>query len=279
MRALSLNCHGLRNQVTVSELHDLVKSEVPKIVFLMETRLPVRKLEFLRVKLGMHGCFGVDRRHFGRGLALLWDSSITLHMQSYSRSHINGYVIQSDGLSWRFTRFYGHLEVALRNRSWALLWRLQMLSNLPWLLACDFNEIVELGEKHGRKDRCLSQMTAFRDALADCSLMDLGYLGPPLTWSNRREEDELVRVVVWRLLHGGIYFRILLFIMWWWLIRIIWVCWWTWNLVQVGLGGGSVACFRFEHVWVHKEGCEDVISGAWLTNSSGISGTPMYCHV
>ena len=37
--------------------------------------------------------------------------------------------------------------------------------------------------------------------------------------------------------------------------------------------------FRFEHVWVHEEGCEDVISGAWLTNSFGISSTPMYCLV
>lgn len=81
-----------------------------------------------------------------------------------------------------------------------------MLNNLPWLLASDFNEIVELGEKDGREDRCLSQMPAFRDALADCSLMDLGYLGPPLTWSNRHEEDEFVTVMVWRLLHGGIYF-------------------------------------------------------------------------
>ena len=41
MRVLSLNCRGLGNQVTVNELHGMVKLEVPKIVFLMETRLPV----------------------------------------------------------------------------------------------------------------------------------------------------------------------------------------------------------------------------------------------
>jgi hypothetical protein len=113
MRALSLNCHGLGNQVTVSELHGLVKMEVPKLVFLMETRLPVRKLEFLRVKLGMCGCFGVDRRRFGGGLALFWDTSVTFHIQSYSPYHIDAHVFQDDGVTWRFTGFYGHPETAL----------------------------------------------------------------------------------------------------------------------------------------------------------------------
>ncbi len=41
MNVLSLNCCGLGNQATMNELHGLVKSEGPKIVFFMETRLPV----------------------------------------------------------------------------------------------------------------------------------------------------------------------------------------------------------------------------------------------
>ena len=194
MRALSLNCRGLGNQVTVNELHGLVKFEGPKIVFLMETRLPVRKLEFLRLKLGMRGCFEVGRRRYGGGLALLWTDDVDIQVQSYSLSHIDAQVVQEDGVRWRVTGFYGNPETALRHRSWALLRRLQTMSVRPWLLLGDFNKIVALDEKHGREDKCLRQMAGFRDVLTDCSLLDLGFIGPEFTWSNRREDEELVQV-------------------------------------------------------------------------------------
>jgi hypothetical protein len=75
MRALSLNCRGLGNLATVNELHKLVKFEVPKILCFIITRLLIRNLEFLCVKQGMCGCFGVDRIGYGGGFALLWDGS------------------------------------------------------------------------------------------------------------------------------------------------------------------------------------------------------------
>jgi hypothetical protein len=67
MKILSLNCRGLGNPCTVTELHEILKTEEPKIVFLMETRLRVRSLEFLRVFWGMNGCFGVERHWDGYG--------------------------------------------------------------------------------------------------------------------------------------------------------------------------------------------------------------------
>jgi hypothetical protein len=36
-------------------------------------------------------------------------------------------------------------------------------------------------------------MAAFREALTDCSLLDMGFNGPPFTWSNKREHHALVR--------------------------------------------------------------------------------------
>jgi hypothetical protein len=58
----------------------------------------------------------------------------------------------------------------------------------------DFNEILALKEKQGCEDKSFHQMARFRDVLANCSLMDFGFLGPEFTWSNRREDDDLVRV-------------------------------------------------------------------------------------
>ena len=122
----------------------------------------------------MGSCFGVERHGYGGGLALIWDSSLIVHIRSFSDMHINADVQQSDGLWWRLTGFYGHPEVALRVHSWALLRRLHNMTDALWLVVGDFNEIVSLNEKSGREGRSLGQMVAFREALSDCSLQDLG---------------------------------------------------------------------------------------------------------
>ena len=170
MKIFSLNCRGLGNPETVGELHNFVRKEGPTIVFLMETRLQVRDLEFLRVRLGMGSCFGVDRQGYGGGLALLWDSNLSIHVHSFSSHHIDAEVFPSDGLGWRLTGFYGHPEAVLRARSWTLLRRLHEGQDMPWVILGDFNEITSLDEQWGRLDRNLVQMAAFQDVLTDCSL-------------------------------------------------------------------------------------------------------------
>jgi hypothetical protein len=146
------------------------------------------------VKMGMRGCFGVDRKRYGGGLALLWYACVTVHIQSYSPSHIDAHVFQDHGVSRCFTGFYGHPKTALRYLSWALLLSFHALSDKPWMVLGDFNEILALKEKQGCEDKSFHQMARFRDVLANCSLMDFGFLGPEFTWSNRREDDDLVRV-------------------------------------------------------------------------------------
>ena len=96
--------------------------------------------------------------------------------------------------------------------SWALLRQLYALADLPWVLIGDFNEISALEEKYGREDRSLRQMANFREALSDCSLMDLGFIGSEFTWSNNREDEFLVRVRLdpgWLLRIGNRYFPML----------------------------------------------------------------------
>jgi hypothetical protein len=146
MRTFSLNCRGLGNPETVRELHMLVKKEDPDIVFLMETRLEVRCLEFIRVCLDMCGCFGVDRHGFGGGLALLWRSSVSVHIQIYFIFYIDADVVMEDKLKWRITGFYCHPKRGLRVSSWALLRQLHDARSLPWLVMGDFNEVMSLEE-------------------------------------------------------------------------------------------------------------------------------------
>jgi hypothetical protein len=59
----------------------------------------------------------------------------------------------------------------------------------------DFNEILYLHEKEGGNPRPQQYMNAFRDALVDCDLKDLGYLGDRFTWRRGRIRERLDRAV------------------------------------------------------------------------------------
>lgn len=57
----------------------------------------------------------------------------------------------------------------------------------------DFNEILDCSKKLGGipKDGCM--LSAFREALDDSGLEDLGFVGPTYTWCNKREGDALIQ--------------------------------------------------------------------------------------
>lgn len=61
-----------------------------------------------------------------------------------------------------------------------------------WLCACNFNEILSSGEKCGGRDRSQSQMAAFRDALSEANLYDLGFKGSRYTWARGRDPSHRI---------------------------------------------------------------------------------------
>lgn len=67
-------------------------------------------------------------------------------------------------------------------------------SNAPWLCAGDFNEILDAGEQFGGALRPERQMNGFRDAVAMCGFLDLGFSGLPYTWDNRQEGIHNIKV-------------------------------------------------------------------------------------
>jgi hypothetical protein len=192
MKLLSLNCRGLGNPEIVHELQLLLKLEVPQVVFLMETRLDIRSVEWLRVKLKMKGALGVDRDYTGGGLALLWSEEVEVRILSFSRRHINAKVVPPNSEQWRFTDFYDNPEAHLRMESWNLIRHLAILNPLPWMVCGDFNEITEISEKLGNRGRTHGLMQNFREALSDSGLLDLGYSGPKFTWCNMQGEQSIV---------------------------------------------------------------------------------------
>lgn len=77
---------------------------------------------------------------------------------------------------------------------WETLRRLRGVSEMPWLVVGDFNEVMWSFEYFSECERAEGQMAAFRDALGDCDLMDLGFSGLPFTYDNGREQQANVKV-------------------------------------------------------------------------------------
>ena len=122
-------------------------STSPKFCFFCETKITREQMRKKSYELHFANCFAVSREGMWGGLAMLWNSEITVEIKFFSCHHINAVVYSEKGSYWRCTGIYGHPEAAKKQHTWKLLRRLETLSSLPWLCFGDFNEVLNLNEK------------------------------------------------------------------------------------------------------------------------------------
>ncbi|KAL5798070.1 hypothetical protein ACOSQ2_002890 [Xanthoceras sorbifolium] len=177
------------------------------------------------------------------------------------------------GSCWRFTSFYGDPNATCRSHSWSLLRRLAGLSNLPWLVGGDFNEILRWEEKSGGLFRSHKAVSLFRGATDDCNLVDVGFRGHDFTWSNKQLGANLIQErldkylcsMSWRSLFpiavnvhlnwGGSDHKPIMM-----------------ENIQVASVRDSVVCrvkarFHFEEAWIGEPDCLFVVEKAWHVSS------------
>ena len=118
MNSLSWNCRGLGNPRSVRALHDMVRRWKPQIVFLMETKSKIKRMERIKNIIGFANGLTVPSSGRSGGLAMFWTREVNLDINSYSGNHIDAIVRESDGnFLWRITGFYGHPETHRRYES------------------------------------------------------------------------------------------------------------------------------------------------------------------
>lgn len=146
--------------------------------------------------MGFANGLGVGSFRIGGGLALLWTREITVKLESCDKLHIDVTVLDPESQSaiWRFIGFYGEPKREMRYRSWDCLKYLNTQSDLPWLCAGDFNEVLEAQEQFGGQVRPERQMEGFREAVQVCGFSDLGFIGLPYTWDNRQQGNDNIKV-------------------------------------------------------------------------------------
>ncbi|KAL9670161.1 hypothetical protein QQ045_007712 [Rhodiola kirilowii] len=182
--SLVWNYQGICHPRSVRELTETVRICRPALIGLQEIKIDVNRLVAVRRRLWFKHGFQVPRIGLAGGLALWWKEKVTLTVLSYSKFHVDALVEGEEVV--RVTLIYGEPVTAKRGITWNLIRRLHTQHNFPWIIFGDFNEVCFGWEVKGGRVRGEWQMKAFREAMVDCDMTDLGYKGSPFTFLNRR---------------------------------------------------------------------------------------------
>lgn len=71
-------------------------------------------------------------------------------MDGYSQNHIDVHFIESNTPVWRLSCFYGFPERNRRKNSWDLIRLLANVSQFPWAIMGNFNDLLYSSDKKGR---------------------------------------------------------------------------------------------------------------------------------
>ncbi|XP_062028770.1 uncharacterized protein LOC133744726 [Rosa rugosa] len=230
-----MTLRGLNNTATQDALVNLVLQRNLSIIFLLETLASPDLLSDIRRNLGFDGVICSPYKDDCRGLGLFWRNEILVRLRNYSTNHIDVEVgaIGSAGV-FRFTGIYGITATA--------------------------------DHKSRGPPRNVAQMNRFRQALVDCDLMDMGFVGSHYTWANRFTKERLDRAcqnLQWKTLYP--------------FSRVITLplsrsdhCLLLIDVIPEPLPSSRTPKqFRFEEMWLQHEALLSVIEQGWMTPVTG----------
>ncbi|KAK2449324.1 hypothetical protein QL285_008530 [Trifolium repens] len=263
MKILSWNCRGLSTPSAIPNLRTIAQDNQPDILFLSETLSKSQAMERIRVSLKFNSCLSIDVEGRSGGLSVMWRDTIKCRVMNYSRHFINLVVEDKEGAEWRLTCYYGYPERGRRRQAWDLLRELRDMSDLPWCIIGDFNDLLSQEDKKGTHPHPNWLCNGFRNAVSDCDLTDIHLEGYPYTWIKSRGsanviEERLDRAMAnssWLMLFPEVKLRNLL------------VSHSDHSPILLQNSplteNGATYTFRFENMWLKEEDVEEVVEDGW----------------
>lgn len=189
MKMVSWNVRGLNKEEAIRQVRLLTKEYKPDLMFLMETKLSVGKVNTICNKLGFDQGLEIPRTGLGGGLMLLWKDVVEVTYLTSSSNHFSCLIRwDKHPREWHFCGFYGEPKTSNRHFTWDLLQKLRIIFNGPWLVMGTFNEILSHEDKEGGGVKNDSQIKAFKISLEVCELNPLDYRGNRFTWVRNTTE-------------------------------------------------------------------------------------------
>lgn len=199
MNILSLNVRGAASSDFKRTFRELVNLHLLDIVILTETRVSGQRADNIITNLGFERYTKVDAMGFAGGIWVLWNpNSVCLEpvASSFQEIHLKCKVHNNTFL---LSAIYANPLFEHRKSLWESFTDLSSLSNTPWLIMGDLNEISKPFEKFGRGPPSEYKMKIFNTFLNSCNLLDLGFIRTPFTWTNGRLGSQIVRTRIDRI--------------------------------------------------------------------------------
>lgn len=146
-------------------LSDLLRDRKPDVLFLFETISTANTIEAFHIKFEFAQCFSVDKVGQGGGVVVFWKANVNCQVSGFSQNNADIQFLEDNVVAWRLSYFYGYAERSRRKNSWDLIRQLANISQVPWLIFGDFNDLLYKSYKWGLVVHPQSLMDGFRLAI------------------------------------------------------------------------------------------------------------------
>ncbi|XP_072076750.1 uncharacterized protein [Arachis hypogaea] len=203
MRTIVWNCRGLGRPLTIHTLKGICKSHSPEIVFISETKNQSRQVEAKLRVCGYENWHIVNSAGVAGGLVLTWKDSINVQIISSGEFFVAA-EIKEVGSSevWAFIGVHLSCSEQIRSLQFEELITMSQHMEGKVVIAGDFNAITSQAEKEGGGQKSATTIATFTNFIDSNELVDIGMVGHPFTWTNRRQGEDLVKERLDRYLVG-----------------------------------------------------------------------------
>ncbi|GLT46390.1 hypothetical protein SLA2020_201450 [Shorea laevis] len=197
MTILYWNVRGAGNPAFVRNARDLIDRFNPSIVVFFETRVGQQRAETIirQIERGFNNWHTIEPIGYSGGIWILWrNNMVNLSILSSTSQETHAMIRTLPSSSpWIFTAIYASPKFRNRRILWDNLQTVAANHDLPWLIVGDFNKKLTSSDKRGGNPISLHRATMFKECLDTCSMIDLGFSGPKVTWSNLKNPTHLIQ--------------------------------------------------------------------------------------
>lgn len=177
------NCRGAASPNLFRNCKQFVDVHRPGIFAIFETRCNPSRLQKTFRLLGYDGFAFSQNRGFAGGIAVGWKIEVVgLVALRNEFQFIHFEVPMQHHSSWFLTLVYASPVEELRTELWRDISDMAASMHGNWLLAGDFNDIVDSSERRGGGPINTRKCHLFRDRIQQCGLIDMGSVGSKFTW-------------------------------------------------------------------------------------------------
>lgn len=184
MKIVCWNCRGAVSPSFRVALRDILTSNKPDLLVLLETRAQSNRAKWILHHFSNSAM--VEARGFSGGIWCFWNQAIT-------QIRVLGFTAQTITLriagehyknKWLLSLVYASPTASIRELFCDYMEQLSRMITIPWCILGDFNQVIYQKDKQGGRAVRGNAAERMRLMFDRCGLMETKFVGPPFTWTN-----------------------------------------------------------------------------------------------